>query len=134
MERLVRRFIIFHTLIFTVTGVGGWLILNYFFPNFIIKGYFFITVFFYVLGIIFISLFRNVSIDKPNRIVNLYMLMRMIKIFTSLVIILVYWFVHKPGVKNFAIVFIIYYLINLIWETYAFTKMEDYIKKLSDGK
>ena len=57
------------------------------------------------------------------------MLMRMIKIFASFLFILVYWFIDKQNIRNFAILFIIFYLMNLTWETYIYTRMERYIKQ-----
>ena len=60
------------------------------------------------------------------------MLMRMIKIFVSFLFILVFWFIDKQNIRNFAILFIIFYLMNLTWETYIYTRMERYIKQRGD--
>jgi hypothetical protein len=111
-----------------VTGGGVWLVLHKFFPNTLVDYYFIIPLFFYLLGLIFIYRFRRVPLDEPKQIVNLYMLMRMIKIFMSFVIILFYWFLDKPHIHSFAIIFIIFYVINLIWETYIYLRMELYFK------
>lgn len=74
-----------------------------------VRGYFIIPpLFFYLLGIIFILRFSKTPLDKPANIVNVYMLMRMIKIFVSFAVILIYWMVHKENIRNFAIIFIFF--------------------------
>ncbi len=90
--------------------------------------YFIIPLFFYLMGIIFISQFRRTPISNPKKMVNLYMLMRMIKVFLSVTIILIYSILDKPNIRNFAILFVVFYLINLIWETYIYMRMELYFK------
>jgi len=65
-------------------------------------------------------------------VVNLYMLMRTIKVFISFVFVMVDWFLDKEHIRNFAIIFIIFYLINLIWETYIYLRMELYFKYKGD--
>lgn len=115
-----------------LAGIGVWLIIKLLLPDMVVKGYFVIPLFFYIIGLIFIFMFRRTPLDKPVHLVNLYMLIRMIKIFVSFGIILLYWFIHKPNIKNFAIIFIIFYLISLIWETFIYLKMEKYIKYMKE--
>ena len=134
MKKLTTKFFIIHTILSIVTGVGIWYILNHFFPFLIVRGYIIIPLFFFILGALFIYRFRHTSLSKPKEMVNTYMLMRMIKIFISFVIIFIYWLIHKPNIRSFAIVFVIFYLINLVWETYIFTKMENYLKFKLDQK
>jgi hypothetical protein len=117
-----------------ITGFGIWIIIKLFFPVMMVRGYFIIPLFFYLLGIIFILRFSKTPLDKPANIVNVYMLMRMIKIFVSFAVILIYWMVHKENIRNFAIIFIFFYIINLIWETYIYLRMEKYIKYKKDQK
>jgi hypothetical protein len=111
-----------------VSGFGVWFILYRFFPDTLVDFYFIIPLFFYLMGIIFIYRFRHTPVNEPKQVVNLYMLMRMIKIFMSFAIILLYWFLDKPHIRSFAGIFIIFYLINLVWETYIYLKMELYFK------
>lgn len=134
MQKLTKYFLIFHTAMLLITGFGIWIIIKLFFPEMMVKGYFIIPLFFYLLGIIFILRFSKTPLDKPANIVNVYMLMRMIKIFVSFAVILIYWMVHKENIRNFAIIFIFFYIINLIWETYIYLRMEKYIKYKKDQK
>lgn len=134
MQKLTKYFLIFHTAMLLITGFGIWIIIKLFFPVIMVRGYFIIPLFFYLLGIIFILRFSKTPLDKPANIVNVYMLMRMIKIFVSFAVILIYWMVHKENIRNFAIIFIFFYIINLIWETYIYLRMEKYIKYKKDQK
>lgn len=115
-----------------LAGFGIWFILKEFFPEILIDSYFVIPVFFYLLGLIFIYVFNHTSLENPQKVVNVYMLLRMIKIFISAVIIFIYWIVDKEGIRSFAIVFVVFYVINMIWETYIYMRMEMYFKYKGD--
>lgn len=115
-----------------LAGFGIWFILKEFFPEILIDSYFVIPVFFYLLGLIFIYVFNHTSLENPQKVVNVYMLLRMIKIFISAAIIFIYWIVDKEGIRSFAIVFVVFYVINMIWETYIYMRMEMYFKYKGD--
>lgn len=128
MEKLTKYFLIFHTVILFIAGFGIWFILKCCFPTLLLNSYFIIPLFFYLMGIIFIWKFRHTSINKPDAMANVYMLMRMIKVFVSFLLILIYWLIDKLNIRSFATIFIIFYLINLVWETYIYLRMEKYLK------
>lgn len=132
MKKLTTYFIIVHTVMLLLAGFGIWFILKEFFPEILIDSYFVIPVFFYLLGLIFIYVFNHTSLENPQKVVNVYMLLRMIKIFISAVIIFIYWIVDKEGIRSFAIVFVVFYVINMIWETYIYMRMEMYFKYKGD--
>lgn len=133
MKKLTIYFLIVHTAMLLIMGFGIWFIINKFFPSIMIEHYYIIPLFFYLMGIIYISRLRRTPIDKPKKMVNLYMLIRMIKIFLSFMVILLYWLIDKPNIRNFAIIFVVFYLVNLIWETYIYMRMELYLKHKSEG-
>lgn len=128
MKKLTIYFLIIHTAMLLITGFGIWFLLNKFFPSIMIEHYYIIPLFFYLLGIIFIFRFRRTPVNEPKKMVNLYMLMRMIKIFMSFALIFLYWLFHKANIRNFTIIFVVFYVINLIWETYIYMRMELYFK------
>lgn len=132
MNKLTKYFIIFHTIMILAAGVGMWLVIKLFFPEMLVKGYFIIPLYFYLMGLIFIFRFRRTPLENPVHLVNLYMLIRVIKIFTSFAVILLYWIFHQPSIRNFASIFVIFYLISLIWETYIYLKMEKYLKNIKE--
>lgn len=93
----------------------------------LIDSYFIIPIFFYVLGLIFILQFKRTP-RQAGKVINVFMLIRTFKIFTSFILILIYWAYDKSNIRDFAILFIIFYLISLIWETYIYLRMEKYMK------
>lgn len=127
MKKLVIYFIILHTVMLLLAGVGMWIILKLFFPEMLLDSYFIIPVFFYVLGLIFILQFKRTP-RQAGKVINVFMLLRTFKIFTSFILILIYWAYDKSNIRDFAILFIIFYLISLIWETYIYLRMEKYMK------
>lgn len=128
MKKLTIYFLIVHTIMSLITGFGIWFILLKFFPETMVDYYYIVPLFFFLMGIIFIFRFKRTPVNEPKKMVNFYMLMRMIKIFMSAVLILLYWFLDKAHIRSFAIIFIIFYIINLIWETYIYMRMELYFK------
>lgn len=132
MKKLTTYFIIVHTVMLLIAGFGIWFILKEFFSELLINSYFVIPIFFYVLGLIFIYIFNHTSLENPQKVVNVYMLLRMIKIFISAAIIFIYWLVDKEGLRSFAIIFVVFYVINMIWETYIYMRMEMYFKYKGD--
>ena len=132
MNKLMKYFLIFHTIVILAAGVGMWIVVKLFFPEMMVNGYFVIPLFFSLMGVIFILRFRRTPLENSVHLVNLYMIMRVIKIFTSFGVILLYWFIHQPGIRNFAALFVIFYLISLIWETYIYLRMEKYLKNMKE--
>ncbi len=65
MKKLIINFLIFHTVVMAVTGVGIWLLLETFFPTLLVKDYI-IPLFFYLLGISFITQFRHSAITASH--------------------------------------------------------------------
>lgn len=128
MRKVVNNFLIIHTLLLLVLGVGGWIVLKCLFPEIEVKGYFAIPLFFYLMGVALFLRFRKISIRTPSKTTNMYMQMRGIKMLISLAIIMVYWLLNKPGFRPFAVVFLLFYLIYLIWETFLFLRMEKHIR------
>lgn len=115
-----------------IVGIAGWFVTHRLLPNMSIIGYVIIPIFFYIMGLIFIWRFKKAPFHNSRYIINLFMLLKMIKLFTSFAIILIYWFIHTASIKNFAIVFIIFYLISTLWETLIYMKMEKDLKFESD--
>jgi hypothetical protein len=134
MNKMSRYFLIYHTNLFLVTGLGLWFILKQFLPYMLFESYPLIPIFFYLLGLLFIYVFNHNNANKPAKVVNRYMLMRMIKLFASAATLFIYWIVDKANIRTFAIIFAIFYFIYLIWETFIYLKMETYIKHKENHK
>lgn len=128
MKKLTTYFLIVHIVMLLITGGGMWFIVERFFPYIMIDYYIIIPLFFLLMGILFILQFRRTPINKPKKMVNVYMMMRMIKVCLSAILIVLYCFLDKAHIRNFTLLFIIFYLINLIWETYIYMRIELYFK------
>ena len=128
MRKKVNKFLIIHTLLLFVLGLGGWIVLKFVFPETEVKGYYIIPLFFYLMGVVLFLRFRRISIKTPSKTSNMYMQMRLMKMLISLAGLLVYWLINKPGIRPFAIVFAVFYLLYLIWETFLFLRMEKHIR------
>lgn len=129
MDRLAKYLYLFHTIIMIVIGVGGWLVVHHIFPQMKFNGYAIVPSFFYLMGLIFIWRFKIAPFHNSGHIVNIYMLLKMIKTFASFIVIAIYWLIHTTYIKNFAIVFAIYYILSIIWETLMYLRMEKYMKR-----
>lgn len=128
MNRLTKHLYLFHTILMIVIGVVGWLVVHHIFPQMKFNGYAIIPIFFYLMGVIFIWQFKVAPFHNSARIVNLYMLLKMIKTFASFIVIAIYWLIHTSYIKNFAILFAIYYILSIIWETHMYLRMEKFMK------
>jgi hypothetical protein len=105
-----------------ISGVGFLWIQTTYFPDTIFKGYWVLPIFFFVVGIIYLYVLGKAV--KTNR----YMLMKTAKVICSLTLVLIYWLTNKEDIRNFAIMFIIYYFIFLIVESYFLLKAEKWMK------
>ena len=129
MKKLVRHFLIVHTLMLFVAGFGVWYLLKIFSPETLIDTYFVAPLFFYLTGLVLIFMMKRIPKDKPKEMVNMYMLLRAVKIFIGVLIITFYWFLDREQIRSFAIIFIIFYLIYLGVETYIYMKIELSLKE-----
>lgn len=93
-----------------------------------------VFLFFIAIESLIINMVVNNSQSKDSRrLVNIYMLAKVIKILSSLFVALIYYLVEgSSNIKSFLIVLIAFYLLFLVAETYLLTKIEKHIK--SDNK
>ena len=89
-----------------------------------------IWVFFMLIESLFINLVANSSKNKQDKkLVNVYLLTKVIKIVCSLILALIYVITQKgENLLTFAIIFIVFYLLFLIAETVLFSMIEKHIK------
>ncbi len=111
-------------------------ILHYFFPGFSWNWFLSIFIFFLVVESLIINLAINNSQKKDSKkLVNIYLLAKVIKIVLSLAFILIYFVIERTnGLKTFAVTFIGFYLLFLFAETFLLTRLEKHIKKESKNE
>lgn len=112
-----------------IIGAGIGAFLYYLLPQFFPNWYFQIVFFFIILQSVLIY-FVTLNSEKVSskKMVNLYLLSKVIKIVTSLGFITVYALVVKENIKSFVLVFIVFYLLYLFLETLLYSQIEKRIK------
>ncbi len=129
MKKLRRKFILLLTLFVVVVAFGTWLVLIHFFPELVFKDYPLIPLFFYTVGIISIYIMTGLKIDKPNKLLNTFMLIRGIKMSIAVLLAVAYWYLDRAEIRSFAIMLVAFYLCYLFLETYIYIKIETWNKK-----
>jgi len=113
-----------------VVSGGIWTLLYYIFPQFYPNWYFEIAFFFLIVETILVNFVVSVSkTASSKKMVNVYLLSKVAKIIFSLIFATVYILVVKENIKNFVLIFVIFYALYLGIETFLFSKIERHIKE-----
>ena len=110
-----RNFLYQITLLTLIAGWVGAGILHYLLPGHYFGGYPFIPVYFFLFGLFEIS---------PQKMLLLYMAMKVMKMLLSVILLVVYCFAVREEAKLFLLTFILYYIVYLIYETWFFFTYE----------
>lgn len=129
MKKLRLKFIVLLTLFILIVGFGGWLILIHFFPTLAFYDYPIIPIFFFTVGLVSINVMTRLKIDKPNKLLNTFMLIRGIKMMLAVILTTIYWLVDRAEIKSFAIMLVAFYLCYLFLETYIYIQLETWNKR-----
>ena len=129
MKKLKQKFIVLLTLFIVVVGFGGWLILIHFFPFLAFKDYPIIPIFFFSVGLISIHILTSLNINRPNKLLNTFMMIRGIKMLLAVIMTIVYWIIDRAEIRSFAIMLVAFYLCYLFLETYIYIQLETWNKK-----
>lgn len=106
------------------------IILHSYFPGFSWNWYLGIFIFFMVVETFILNLVeKNSHSEDKKRLVNIYTLTKVIKIVLSLIFVLTYYIIERTyNLKMFIIIYIVFYILFLIAETFLFTRVEKHIK------
>lgn len=129
MEKSRNKFILILTAVILITGFGLKYLTEYVMPQFKVSAFTLIPVFFYIIGLTLIYVLTGINPAESKKLVNKYMLLRVIKVLTSLAFLLIFWLINKAEIKNFALLFIVFYMIYLIFETWMYLQVEKMMKK-----
>ena len=129
MEKTRSKFILILTAVILITGFGLKYLITEALPQYSFSAFTSIPVFFFLLGLGLIYTLTAINNTDGKKLVNKYMLMRMIKVLSSLAFLFVYWLINKREIKNFAVAFIVFYMIFLIFETWVYLQVEKKMKK-----
>lgn len=100
-----------------------------YYPNWFVE----ILVFFLLIEAVILSYVESVSQkkDSPRRLLNAYLISKIMKIVGGGVFVLIYYVSVKEDFNNFAITFAAFYLIFTAIETFLFSKVERQVKQKS---
>ena len=129
MEKTRSKFILILTVVILITGFGIKYLITEALPQYSFSAFPIIPVFFFLLGLALIYILTGITSTDGKKLVNKYMLMRVIKVLTSLAFLLIYWLINKTEIRNFALAFIVFYMIFLIFETWVYLQAEKNLKK-----
>ena len=124
ISKTKRNFIALNTLFAILSGAAGAVILHIALPGHYFGGYPFIPVYFYIFGLFSIYMFDACRQHAPQKMLLLYMAMKVMKMLLSVILLVVYCFAVREEAKLFLLTFILYYIVYLIYETWFFFTYE----------
>ena len=124
ISKTKRNFIGLNTLFAILSGAAGALILHIALPGHYFGGYPFIPVYFYIFGLFSIYMFDACRRHAPQKMLLLYLAMKMMKMILSLILVLIYCLAVREEARAFLLTFILFYLIYLVFETWFFFSFE----------
>lgn len=119
-----RRFLISLTVITMLLGGVGGVVLQNIAPGRYFGAYPLIPAYFYLCGLLFIFAFEACRRRAPNRMVMLFMGMKMMKLILSVLLLIVYCMVAPQTAIVFLITFAVFYVSYLIYESWFFFAFE----------
>jgi hypothetical protein len=129
MQKLAKQLMSLFTLTILLFGWGGWVILKNIFPNEQFSWYLYIPIMFFLMGnLLIIILAKNYKLEA-KKLVNLYMVIKLVKLVIAMIYILAFYFVVKDDLRAFGLVFAAFYAIYIACEFYIFYSIEKQIKK-----
>lgn len=129
ISKTKRNFIGLHTLFGILSAGLGAVILHVALPGHYFGGYPFIPIYFYLFGLFNIYMFDACRRHAPQKMLLLYLAMKMMKMILSMMLLLVYCLAVREEAKAFLLTFISFYLVYLIFETWFFFSFEVKRKK-----
>ncbi len=122
---ITKRNYLFQTTLLTILvgGIGGWAYYSVN-PHHYFGGYPLIPLFFYVFGIFMISMTEACRHHMPGRMLQIYLLMRVMRMLVSMIVMLIYCVIVREESKGFLLTFIANYLIYLIYDSWFFFTFE----------
>ena len=134
ISRTKRKYLLYLTLLtLMLGGVGGF---TYFslIPEHYFGGYPLIPVYFYLFGVFNIYMFDACRKYAPDKMLLLYLAMKVLKMILSIIVLVVYCIVVHEEARAFLLTFIANYLLYLMFETSFFARYELNKKRLKKNK
>lgn len=123
-------FAIWYTLLILVTAWTIGPAIAHWMPGHYFEWYPFIPIFFYIFGWFDMSMFEACRRHAPQKIQLVYLGTKAIKMFFSLIVLLIYAVKVEEQKVEFFLTFLVFYFINLVFESWFFYHYERRNKKL----
>ena len=128
MEKLKIKLNTILTIVMLAGGCGVLWLLKAGLPTHYFRWYPVIPGFFYIMGLVFVTVITRDYKENQRKLVNLYMIIKLCKVTAALLFVGIYYLVEKVQMRDFIVVFMGFYLIYLGVETYFFYLTEENIK------
>jgi hypothetical protein len=128
MEKLKRKLNTILTTVILISGCGIWWLLKSVLPQHYFTWYPVIPGFFYIMGLVFVTVITRDYKENQRKMVNLYMIIKLCKVTASILLVGIYFLVERIQMRDFIVVFMGFYLLYLGIETYFFYLTEENIK------
>ena len=130
MKELRTKIVVLFTLLMFVSAWGFWWLQTALMPAGVIEAYPFIPLVFYFSGIVLVQTLYRLDKTNPRKLVNVYMLLKLLKMVIAGIMALIYLLVLHTPLKPFIIVFAAFYMLYLLFETFVFYSFEKQLKKV----
>ena len=134
ISKTKRNFIGLNTLFAILSAGVGAVILHVALPGHYFGGYPFIPTYFYLFGLFSIYMFDACRQHAPQKMLLLYLAIKMVKMILSIILVLIYCLAVREEAKAFLLTFISFYLLYLIYETWFFFSFEVNLKRKKKNK
>ena len=129
MKELRTKVVVLFTFLMLVAAWGFWWLQTVLIPTGAIDAYPFIPLVFYFSGIVLVQTLYRLDKTNPRKLVNVYMLLKLLKMVIAGIMALIYLLVLHTPLKPFIIIFAAFYMLYILFETYVFYSFEKQIKK-----
>ena len=129
MKELRTKVVVLFTFLMLVAAWGFWWLQTVLIPTGAIDAYPFIPLVFYFSGIVLVQTLYRLDKTNPRKLVNVYMLLKLLKMVIAGIMALIYLLVLHTPLKPFIIVFAAFYMLYLLFETFVFYSFEKQLKK-----
>jgi len=133
MGMLNKRFLKILLIVYVAFGIIVGLILYYLLPQHYFNWYPVIPSYYSVIAVFLYRSLRHVREKNPTKIIQAYMMMRVIKLFVTILFVLLYNLYIDEKDEEFTIVISLFYFFYLVIETYFYVKFELSIKNDKKG-
>lgn len=124
-----RNYLVWLTILTVFAGTVVGVFIKTFLPEHYFHWYPSIPAYFYCFGWYYIMTFEYARRYKPNKILSVYIGMKVVKMLLSMILLLFYFIFVKEHREDFVLIFFLFYLFSLTFESVFFYLYEHNLKK-----